>query len=251
VTAEAGGRPRRAVVTGASRGIGRAIATRLARDGFDLLLAARDEPALRAAADELGRRGVRVEIQPTDAANVEDIEALADRQRQFGAELDVLVLAAGVGSAGPIEECSARSFGRQMAINLRAPFRLVQLLLPALRAAAANRPAAGAKIIAIASITGVAAEPDLAAYGASKAALISLCESVTVSEHAAGVSATAISPGFVDTDMARWMHDRLPPAEMISVDDVVEMACAAWRLSRYAVAPNLVLTRPGPSLWRA
>jgi 3-oxoacyl-[acyl-carrier protein] reductase len=144
-----------------------------------------------------------------------------------------------------------RRFDLQVAVNLRSAFLLVQGLLPALRTAAADRPASGAKVVALASITGVAAEPGLAAYGATKAALISLCESITVSEADNGVSACAISPGYVDTDMSTWMHDRLDPDHMITVHDVAELVLAVSHLSRYAAVPNIVLTRPGTSLWRA
>jgi NAD(P)-dependent dehydrogenase (short-subunit alcohol dehydrogenase family) len=106
-------------------------------------------------------------------------------------------------------------------------------------------------VIAIASITGVAAEPGLAAYDATKAALNSLCESITVSEAEHGVTACAISPGFVNTDMSAWIHDRLEPAHMITVQDIAVLAHAVCQLSRHAAVPNVVVTRPGPSLWRA
>jgi NAD(P)-dependent dehydrogenase (short-subunit alcohol dehydrogenase family) len=106
-------------------------------------------------------------------------------------------------------------------------------------------------VIAVASISGVAAEPGLAAYGATKAALISLCESITVSEGAGGVTATAISPGYVDTDMTAWIRDQISPADMITPDDIAELTLAVCRLSRHCAVPNIVVTRPGPLLWRA
>ncbi|MFF5229676.1 SDR family NAD(P)-dependent oxidoreductase [Dactylosporangium sp. NPDC000521] len=101
------------------------------------------------------------------------------------------------------------------------------------------------------ALTGVVAEPELAAYRASKAALISFCESVTVSEGGQGVTATAISPGYVDTDMTAWVHDRLDPAAMIRAEDVAELVTGVCRLSRTAVVPDILMTRPGPQLWRA
>jgi NAD(P)-dependent dehydrogenase (short-subunit alcohol dehydrogenase family) len=66
-----------------------------------------------------------------------------------------------------------------------------------------------------------------------------------------GVSATAVSPGYVDTDMTAWMHDHLDPAEMITVGDVAELTRAVYRMSKYAVVPDIIVTRPGPQLWRA
>jgi NAD(P)-dependent dehydrogenase (short-subunit alcohol dehydrogenase family) len=97
----------------------------------------------------------------------------------------------------------------------------------------------------------VASEAGLSVYGATKAALISLCQSITVEEAAHGVTATAISPGYVDTDMTAWIRDRLDPADMIAVQDIVELAIAVSRLSRNAAVPNIVVTRPGAQLWRA
>jgi 3-oxoacyl-[acyl-carrier protein] reductase len=74
---------------------------------------------------------------------------------------------------------------------------------------------------------------------------------VTLEEAANGVSATAISPGYVDTDMSAWTTDTIPAAEMIRPGDVAELGLALSRLSRYATIPNIVLTRPGTQLWRA
>jgi NAD(P)-dependent dehydrogenase (short-subunit alcohol dehydrogenase family) len=181
----------------------------------------------------------------------DDLDRLINFQRDLDDQLDVLVLCAGVGTAGSIHAYPASRIERQFAVNFEAPFRLIQGLLPLLRAAALRSVTRTAKIIAIASITGVAAEAGLAAYGASKAALISLCESVTVDEAGSGVTASAISPGFVDTDMSAWVSNRLAPAEMITAEDVAELVLALCRLSRHAVVPNVVMTRPGPLLWRA
>ncbi|WP_459976642.1 SDR family NAD(P)-dependent oxidoreductase, partial [Mycobacterium avium] len=134
---------------------------------------------------------------------------------------------------------------KQIAVNLRAAFVLIQTTLPLLRAAASVHPDRGAKVIAMASLTGVQAEPDLAAYGAAKAGLISLCRSINLEENARGVSATAVAPGYVDTDMARFKHEVLAAEHMISVTDVVELVDACLRLSRRAVVNEVVVARSG------
>lgn len=239
-----------ALVTGGSRGIGGAIAASLGRSGFDLTIAARDQAQLESAAASLRESGGRVDAVVADMADESQIAALAAAHVESFNRLDALVLAAGTGTAGPFESFPVRRLDSQFAVNVRGPFLLIQRLLPLLRATAA-RATRGAKIIAIASITGVAAEPGLGAYGASKAALISLCESITVTEASTGVSATAVSPGYVNTDMAAWVRDRIDPAQMITADDVAELVLAVCRLSRHAVVPNVVLTRPGEQLWRA
>ena len=242
---------RTALVTGASRGIGRAIAERLAEEGFDLTLSARAEGPLKDTADQLRVHGGRVETASADMADPEQVEALADTHLQLHGGIDVLVLAAGMGTGGELAAYPLHKLDTMLAVNLRSNFQLTQRLLPALRTAGSAPSGPGARIIAIASITGVVSEPGLAAYGATKAALISLCESITTAEGARGVNATALSPGYVDTDMAAWVHDRLDPATMIQVSDIAELTVALCRLSRYAAVPNIVVTRPGETLWRA
>ncbi|RBY85992.1 SDR family oxidoreductase [Blastococcus sp. TF02A-26] len=241
---------RSALVTGASRGIGRAIAERLAGEGFDLTITARDAEALERVRDDLVPSGSTVLAQVADVRDVDQVHELARAHLDVHRGVDLVVVAAGMGVGGDdLATFPLRRLDAMLDVNLRAPFALVQALLPALREAGTTEH--GGKVIALASITGVASEPGLAAYGASKAALISLCESITVAEAGNGVSATAISPGFVDTDMAAWVHDRIPTAGMIRPSDVAEMVIAVARLSRNAAVPNIVLTRPGPNVWRA
>jgi NAD(P)-dependent dehydrogenase (short-subunit alcohol dehydrogenase family) len=156
-----------------------------------------------------------------------------------------------MGSVGEIEGYPLARLDKQVDVNLRAPFQLVSECLPLLRLAAEQAPERGAKIVAIASITGVAAERGIAAYGASKAALVSLCEAVNLEASAYGVTATALSPGYVDTEMTAWMHDRIHPESMIPVEDITELFAALLKLSHRSVVPNIVVGRPGTTLWRA
>lgn len=241
---------RAALVTGGSRGIGRAIAHRLATEGYAVTLGARDRDALERTAGELGALGAPTLGVPGDMAAEDDVRTLARAHAERFGRLDVLVLSAGVGTAGAVAEYPLKRFDKQVAVNLRAPFLLVQECLGLLRDTAKSEPERGAKIVAISSITGVVSEAGLAAYGATKAALISLCQSVSVEESGSGVSATAISPGYVDTDMSAWMHDRLDPQQMIPAEDVAEMMIGLTRLSPRSVVPHVVMTRAG-DLWRA
>jgi short-subunit dehydrogenase len=107
------------------------------------------------------------------------------------------------------------------------------------------------KIVAIASVTAYAPEPGLAAYAASKAALIALCEAVNTEASVDGVAATAICPGYVDTDMSTWVHEQIAPESMVTSDDVAELVLALTRTSRRAVVPHLPVVRAGTALWRA
>jgi 3-oxoacyl-[acyl-carrier protein] reductase len=243
-------RRRNALVTGASRGIGLAIARRLAAEGFDLTISARSAGAHEGVAAELRATGSRVEAVPADMGDEQQVDALAAACEQAFGVLDVLVLCAGMGSLGAIADYPVRRLDRTFAVNLRAPFTLTQRLLPSLRKAARQAPT-GAKVIAIASLTGIAAEPGLGVYGASKAALISLCEAITIDEAEHGVTATAVAPGYVATDMTTWLSGTIDAATMITSADIAELVVAVTRLSRWAAVPAIAVTRPGQHLWRA
>ncbi|KAF0845250.1 SDR family NAD(P)-dependent oxidoreductase [Nocardia caishijiensis] len=241
-----------ALISGASRGIGLGIATRLAQQGYSLTITARDADRLEAVAAELRAAGAP-EVVPV-AADMADEDGVA---RVLGAHADrfttmsALILNAGVGTAGTLAESSMRRFDKTIAVNLRAPIQLIQGALPLLRAGAAADPDRGAKVVALSSITGVYAEAGLAVYGAAKAALISLLTTLNAEESANGVTATAIAPGYVDTDMSAWVHDQVPPHQMLAVNDIVEMTDALLRLSPRAVVPSIIMSRAGTDGYRA
>ncbi|OZG25866.1 short-chain dehydrogenase [Williamsia sp. 1138] len=244
------GERKAALVTGASRGIGAEVATRFAEAGWDLTISARSREPLDELARLLGEKfGVRVVVAVADMADAEQLEALATAHIEAFGRLDLLVLNAGMGQKGLIAELPVRRFDKLYQVNVRSAYVLLQALLPTLRSTA--KTVGSAKVVAIASITGVHPEPELAAYGATKAALISLCETFNFEESDNGVSATTISPGYVNTDMSDWLKDKISPDEMITVGDVATMVEAVSRLSRYAVLPGVVLTRPGTNLGRA
>lgn len=244
--------PRRtALVTGASRGIGAAIAERLAATGFELTVSARSAETLDQAATRLaGLYQVPVQAAAADMSAEEQVRALAGAHRDRFGHLDVLVLNAGLGSIGRFAEYPVRRLDKLFAVNVRAPYVLAQELLPELREAGRDSEHGG-RVIAIASTTGVVGEPLNAAYGATKAALISWCETVSTEESVQGVSATAVCPGYVATDMTKGLAGQVPLDQMLPATDVAETVVALTRLTRHTVVPSIVLTRPGPHLWRA
>lgn len=236
-----------ALVTGASRGIGAEISRRLASEGYALTLAARQEPGLVAFADELrSATGATIHTVTANMAVEGDVLRLGAEHDQRFPRLDVLVLNAGVGTSGSIADLPLKAYDLTLGVNLRAAFILLQTTLPILRKTAALNPNRGAKVIALASIAGVHSEANLAAYAASKAGLISLCETFTLEEADNGVTATAVSPGLVATDMAAWAE--LPAAEMIPTSDVAEIVMALSRLSAGSAIPNIVISRRGKNL---
>jgi len=176
-----------------------------------------------------------------DLSEPDAVDRLADGHLAASDRTDCLVLNAGMGLTGPWQDFPARRLTRMLQVNVETPYRLVQRLLPSLRETAAGSPERGARVFAISSMAGVVSQPHSSAYGASKAALISLCETLNVEESERGICATAISPGFVDTDMTAWVRDRVDPAQMIRASDVAELVLALIRMSRWAVGSSVRL----------
>ena len=240
------GTPRTALITGASRGIGAGIAERLAQQGYALTLTARDSARLDTVAAELRAAGAAdVAAVAADMSDAEAVTGVLEQHSQRFGAMSALVLNAGVGYAEPIADTAMRRFDKTFAVNLRAPLQLIQGALPLLRAAAAAEPARGAKVIALSSITGVYAEAGLSVYGAAKAALISLVATLNAEESGNGVTASTLAPAYVDTDMSAWIHDRIPPEDMLAVNDIVEVVDSLLRLSAKAVVGNVVMSRAG------
>ncbi len=244
---------RSALVTGASRGIGAAIATALAREGYALTLTARRASGLEAILGRLssfsgsGGHGAIA----GDLAVEDDVRRVVTYHRARFEHLDLLVLNAGMADVGSLSDYPVRRLDKQYLINVRASFLLVQSALPMLRAAARLDAGRAARVIAISSITAVASEPTFAAYASTKAALTSLCESINIEEHDRRVSATSISPGYVDTDLTAPAREVVDQASMILPEDIAEVVLAITRLSARAVVPDIVMSRRGPRIWRA
>lgn len=235
-----------ALVTGASRGIGRSIALSLAKSGFALTITSRRDEALAELEEVLLAAGApSVRRSAGDVADREHLAHLVDLHRAEFGSMHALVINAGVGTAGSIADFPLERTQKLLDVNFIAGLVLMQHSLPLLRAGAAERPETGAKVIALSSITGAYAERDLATYGASKAALLSLVETFNLEECENGVTATALAPGYVNTEMAAWVTDRVPASTMIPVDDVVRVVDMLLSLSPASVISRMVIARSG------
>jgi NAD(P)-dependent dehydrogenase (short-subunit alcohol dehydrogenase family) len=194
-----------AVVTGASRGIGRASARALAGAGLDVYLVAEGtEDELREACVECVASGGEARYGLFDLAQPESGEAVAAAALAACGRIDVLVNNAGIRIRRPFGEYSAVEFDTIIAVNLRAAFLLSQAVLPAMRASG------GGRIIHMASQLGLVADPGGALYGITKAALIQLTRSMALELAPEGILVNAISPGPIATEYYKARLDREP-----------------------------------------
>ncbi|MEY4170649.1 MAG: hypothetical protein RLZ94_1722 [Actinomycetota bacterium] len=219
---------RRALVTGASRGIGREIALAYARAGADVAVLARNAELLEGVAGEvraLGRRAVVatadvLDADATRAATAEAIEALGG--------LDILVNNAGGNSfSTPVASMRMSGWEKTMRLNLDSIVHITQVSLPALGEG-------GGSIINVSSVAGLRGAPTMAHYGAAKAALISLTQSLAVETAWMGVRVNALVPGWIETDLTDFLRasddaeraalSRVPMQRWGRVEEIAEPA---------------------------
>ncbi len=203
------------IVTGAGRGIGRAIALRAAEEGCRTVLAARSTDQLAAVQADIEARGGEALSLPTDLSGQEDLEELVGQTLdRFGA-IDFLINNAGWGIKATVAKARVADWEQTFRVNLLAPMILSQLVLPTLTARESGA------VVNIASISGRVGQGGSAAYAASKAGLIAFSQALfeEVREH--NIKVAAIVPGFVDTEMIPPVR-HLDRTRMIRAEDVAQ-----------------------------
>ena len=234
---------RSAIVTGASRGIGRAIAEALGADGYALTLTARKPEPLAQTARELEDQGYDVQHL---AANIGDEETIADvvtLHRERHDRLDVLVNNAGVGVGAFAGEHQTKFIDLQLAVNLRAIVLFYRETLDLLKTAGAEHHRA--QVINLASIAGKSPEPWLSVYSATKAGVIAYTQAMNRELNADGIRSVALCPGWVETDMTQFIQGQIPPEKMIRPADIAAAVRFVLSLSPAAVVPEIVFQAPG------
>jgi NAD(P)-dependent dehydrogenase (short-subunit alcohol dehydrogenase family) len=209
-----------AIVTGASRGIGRAIAQRFADEGCSLVLTAHTEPRLLEAADDCRGRGVEVRTLAGDLADEELPARLADLAVASFGRLDALVANAFWDEVAPIERVSVAGWERTLRVTLTAPMLLARAAIPAMRAAG------GGSIVMVGSQRAISAGHGMPAYEAAKAGLIALTRSLAIEHGRDGIRTNCVSPGLILSERAKEWLD-----------------AEAWR--RRAMDTVIPLGRPG------
>ncbi len=237
---------RAAIVTGGSRGIGRALAETLGDEGYGLTITARKPEGIERAADELRERGYEVEHLAANMADEDAIRAVVDAHRHRFGRLDVLVNNAGLGIGAAAGEHQTKYVDMQLDVNLRAIVLFYRECMGMLRQAGAEHR--GALVVNMASMAGKSPSPWVSVYSATKAAVIAYTRAMNKELAGEGVKSVAFCPGFVDTDMADWAKGSIPPEEMLRPSDIGEALRFVLRVSPACVIPEIVFERPGEAM---
>jgi 3-oxoacyl-[acyl-carrier protein] reductase len=202
-----------AVVTGAGRGIGKAISVALARAGCRVVLAARTREQLQAVHKEILCSGGDALAVPTDLTVDEDIRRLVDQSEEKWGEVDILINNAGWGKRASVVSASIADWDQTFRLNLRAPMVLARAVLPQMIAKGQGA------IVNIGSVSGKTGEANGAAYSASKFGLIGFTQSLYEEVREYGIKVAVVLPGFVDTPLIP-PNRQLDRSKMIQADDV-------------------------------
>jgi NAD(P)-dependent dehydrogenase (short-subunit alcohol dehydrogenase family) len=217
-----------AVVTGASSGIGRAIALRLASAGTRLCLLGRDPSALERTARDAAATAPSARLYTTDLLDDSAVERTGRKIiEDFGA-IDVLVHSAGAYCAGSLADVPVGEFDRLWRTNVRAPYLLTQILLPALRSPPGQ-------VVFVNSSAGVNAGPNVAAYAATKHALRALVDGLRAEINPEGIRVVSVYPGRTATPMQHRILElegrSAAPDELLPPEDVAEVVVQALQLN--------------------
>lgn len=232
---QAGFQDRVAIVTGAARGMGEAVARRLIAEGTRVCLVDRDAEALKPVADSLGERAHAIAADVTDPAQIEAF--VAGTVDRWG-RIDMLHNNAGVtGRSGPALESTLDDLDFVFAVNLRAAFVAIK--------AAAPHMGQGASIVNMSSLFGIRAAPGMGLYGASKAAVIGLTKTLAVELAPRGIRVNSVAPGAIETDLLRSSNAALHVPGGPSYDEKLK-SMPMGRAGTPEEAANLIVWLLGP-----
>jgi uncharacterized protein len=224
----------RALVTGASSGIGAAFARELARRGANLVLVARSQDKLTALADELSASfGVSADVAVADLAKPSAANDLAAELRGRNLPIDILINNAGFGLFAPLHQADADMLAEQIRLNVLALVDLTRLYLPAMRERDRG------SIINVASTAAFQPVPYMAVYGATKAFVLSFTEALWAETRGTGVRVTALCPGSTDTAFFDVAGENAQVGKRMAPQPVVEAALRALDRRRSTVVPGV------------
>ncbi|MEA2217440.1 MAG: hypothetical protein QOJ35_66 [Solirubrobacteraceae bacterium] len=234
---------RAAIVTGASSGIGLAVARMLAEDGHAVTIAARRPARLHAAYEQLRADGLDVQQVAANVGDEDDIRRVVAAHRDAYGRLDVLMNNAGVGIGAAIGDLDTKRMDIQLATNLRSIPLFYRETLDMLTAAGAEH--GNALVVNTASLAGTQGQAWLSIYSATKFGVVGFTQSMNRELNKLGIKSTALCPGFVDTPMTEFVREHVLPSEMIQTSDLVAAVRMLLSLSPGCVIPEIVFQMPG------
>ena len=232
-----------AIITGGSRGIGKAIGVALAGEGATVVPAARSLEKLQDAAELIRRAGGQAEPVVTELTDEESIKNLVNVVRDKFGRLDILVNNAGITHSAPLAETRTEDLDRCWAVNARAPFILCREALPLLKRAET------ATIVNISSVVGVKGYPLQSAYTASKHALRGMTISLAEELRGTNIRVHVICPGGVDTDMVQHVRPDIAKADLIGPEEIADLVLYLATHKGNAVVDELHVRRAVSSPW--
>jgi NAD(P)-dependent dehydrogenase (short-subunit alcohol dehydrogenase family) len=235
-----------AIVTGASSGIGLAIARVLGEEGFGVTMSGRRAEKLEGAVKGLESDGFDVQAVAANVADEEEIKRVVAAHTERYGRLDVLVNNAGVGIGGNVAEIQTKHIDMQLGINLRSIVLFYRECVGLLREAAAGHK--NALVVNTSSISGKHGEGWLSVYSASKHGVVGWTEAMNKELGKEGIKSIALCPAFVDTPMTDFVKEHVPAEEMIRPEDIAESVRFMLRVSPACVVPEIMFVRPGESL---
>jgi short-subunit dehydrogenase len=228
---------RRALITGASSGIGKATALAFAKAGIDVALVSRSQDKLEAVANAALEIGVKAKAYVLDLAKIEEVKAGISAIAADFAPIDILVNNAGMGYTNPLVETPLSDWQRVIDLNLTSVFQCILGILPAMRDQQRGT------IINVASIAGQQPFPEWGAYSVSKAGLIALSKTLAAEERNHGIRVVTISPGAVNTSL--WDTDTvkadLNRSAMLTPEIVAQSILHTALLPEQAVIESVTL----------
>jgi NAD(P)-dependent dehydrogenase (short-subunit alcohol dehydrogenase family) len=232
-----------AIVTGASRGIGRAVSVALAQEAATVVLAARSIQKLQETADKVTEAGGKAEIVVTELTEEESIKNLVKVISEKFSRLDILVNNAGVTYSAKLEDTITEDWERCMQINARAPFILCREALPLLRKSQAGY------IINIASVVGVKGYPLQSAYTSSKHALRGMTISLAEELKGSNIRVHLLCPGGVDTELVQKVRPDIKKDELMQPEEIAELVLYLVTHKGNAVIDELHIRRATSTPW--
>ena len=232
-----------AIVTGASRGIGRAICVALAREAATVVLAARSIQKLQETADQVTKAGGKAGIVVTELTEEESIKNLVKTTTEKFSRLDILVNNAGVTHSAKLEETATEDWQRCIEVNARAPFILCREALPLLSKVETGY------IINIASVVGVKGYPLQSAYTSSKHALRGMTISLAEELRGSNIRVHLLCPGGVDTDLVQKVRPDIKKDELMQPEEIAELVVYLVTHKGNAVIDELHIRRAASAPW--